>query len=65
MENTSTVTKTALVRFIEEHNGAKVEAVCGSRLEVSSIWVDRDCTAHRVSEQIDATWTAARLWLGY
>ena len=57
----------ALVSFINQHDGCRVEQVLnsGKRLEVSSICTLSDGSAIRVSEQIDATLTAVRRWLGY
>lgn len=54
-----------LIHFINQHADCKVESVNGDKLTVSCVGVDRDNNASRESQVIDATWTAARDYLGY
>ena len=56
----------ALIAFINSHDGCKVEETLpNGQLRVSSIMVDTNKQASRISEQIDATYESARNWLGY
>lgn len=62
-----TVPTQALINFINDHAGCKVESVLdqGARLLVSSVVIDRSGVASRETDNIAATMKAARDWLGY
>lgn len=55
----------ALIAFINSHDGCRVERVSNGRLVVSSLVVDAAGRVHRIAEEIPANLRAARDWLGY